>query len=174
MKNILITLSLIIGFLYCNGQVSDYPIPPSNETFLFYLQHTINKNTVVYELNLKNKLVSDEQPVNVYWIRYSEKGQRQELNYLQRTFAYGMHSSKLPDNSFELNFVSNKKYKIYLRMLEDGTYHIYTTINKRLVILKRIFVNIIGGSAISPKVDYVEISGVDAITQIAISEKIKL
>jgi hypothetical protein len=128
----------------------------------------------VYGLNSKDGNLNSKKPVDGHWIRYSEKGQRQDLNYVQRTFAYGINSVALQSNSYELSFVSNKKYKMYLQQADDGAYHVYTTINQKKAILTHFFVNITGGSALSPKIDYVEIYGIDVVTKIAISERVKI
>lgn len=166
--------AVILSYTACFAQDLSYPVPPLEPAHLFYLQHSRNKNTVVYGLNFKGSSLDDKEPVKGYWIRYSEKGQRQELNYVQKTFAYGIKCSSVQGNSYELSFVSNKKYKMYLQQSENGTYHVYTTINQRRAILTHFFVSIIGGSALSPTIDYVEIFGIDSISKKAISERVKI
>ncbi|MDR0815587.1 MAG: DUF4833 domain-containing protein [Bacteroidales bacterium] len=58
---------------------------------LFYIERSKNKNIVCYDYN-----VTDEgklnllAPLNVYWInREQTPGRRGELNYIQRSMAYG-------------------------------------------------------------------------------------
>ncbi len=78
------------------------------------------------------------------------------------------------DSSYELSFVSKKNFKMQLKRSADGKMHAYCTINKSEAILSNLFVHINGGTALSPNVDYVILSGIDPISQIAVSEKMIL
>jgi hypothetical protein len=153
-----------------------FPVPPGNPNQLFYLQRTSNKNTIVCDLNMVNGILNKAEPVHVYWIRYSDQGQRQELSYIQRTFAYGIQAKALNDgNGYEMHFVSSKKHPFYLvKSATDNRYNVYTMLNSKKVILKRIFIKINGGSFWMPKVEYVEIRGVDAVNGKEITDRLKI
>jgi len=153
-----------------------FPVPPISPNRLFYLQRTSNKNTIVYDLNLVNGSLDQDDPVHVYWIRYSDQGQRQELSYIQRTFAYGIKSTALANNGgYVMHFVSNKKYLLYLvKSAADNKYRVYTTVNSKTVVLNRIFIKINGGSFWSPKVEYVEIKGTDPSNGKEITDRLKI
>ena len=152
-----------------------FPVPPSNANQLFYLQRTSNKNTLVYDLNIVNGVLDKEDPVHVYWIRYSDHGQRQELSYIQRTFAYGVKAVPLAnDGGYVMHFVSYKKYLLYLVKAPDNKYRVYATINAKKVVLNRIFIKINGGSFWSPNVEYVEIKGVDPSNGKEITDRLKI
>jgi hypothetical protein len=160
-----------------NKAITDtFPVPAGNTNQLFYLQRTSNKNTIVYDLNIKNGAVDINDPVHVYWIRYSDQGQRQELSYIQRTFAYGIKSTALANNGgYVLHFVSYKKYLLYLvKSAADNKYRVYTTVNSKTVVLNRIFIKINGGSFWSPKVEYVEIKGIDPANGKEITDRLKI
>jgi hypothetical protein len=174
MKTVILIYILSIPPIHCFAQEGDYPVPPIQKGHLFYLQNTRNKNTVVYELNIKDGKLDTVKPVNAYWIRYSEHGQRQDLNFFQRKFAYGINAVCLDNNIYQLTLAANKNFKIFLQQYEDGSMRVFTTINKRKAILTRIFINITGGSALSPEVDYVEISGIDLIAKNPVVEKVKM
>ncbi len=157
------------------AQPANFPVPVSNDNQLFYLQRTPNTNTIMYEVNLKNGKPDPEEPVHVFWIRYQEQGQKQDLSYIQRKFAYGIRSKKLTENQYELTFVSYKKYKMYLQAGADGKYHVYSTIDKKMGLLLKIYLKIkAGGSFWSPNIEYVEISGSDPGTGQVIKEQIKI
>jgi len=85
-----------------------FPVPTGIPNQLFYLQRDPNISTLIYELNLKNGVLNETDPVHVFWIKYTEKGQHEELNYIQRNYAYGIRSKKLAKDSYELHFVSYK------------------------------------------------------------------
>jgi Domain of unknown function (DUF4833) len=170
----LFIISLISLALQGVAQVEKFPVPVPDSKQLFYLQRTSNTNTIVYELNLQNGTIDKENPVKEYWIRYQEKGQREDLNYIQRKFAYGIKSKKIAENQYELSFVSYKKYKMILKLAPDNKFYVYTNINQKAVILNRIFIKINGGSFWSPNVEYVEISGTDPNTRSVVKERLKI
>lgn len=151
-----------------------YPTPPSETNRLFYLQRTPNANTIVYDLNTDEhgKLDADE-PVKVYWIRYAERGQKQDLNYIQRKFAYGLTATALNNGNYDIRFVSYKKFPLTLMRANDGKYHIFAFISKKQVMLHRIFVKIEGGSFWIPNVLYVELEGTDPQTGREMVERFK-
>jgi phosphatidylglycerophosphate synthase len=152
-----------------------FPVPTGNANQLFYLQRTSNKNTIVCDLNIVNGMLNKEEPVHVYWIRYSDQGQRQELSYIQRTFAYGIKATPLAnDAGFVMHFAGFKKYLFYLVKSPDNKYRVYTTVNAKKVVLNRIFIKLNGGSFWSPNVEYVEIKGVDASNGREITDRLKI
>ncbi|MEO6549753.1 MAG: DUF4833 domain-containing protein [Ferruginibacter sp.] len=161
-------------YLPCISQDKIYPIPKGNTKQLFYLQRTPNTNTIVYELNYKDGIFDVENPVQSFWIRYQERGQREELSFVQRKFAYGLKSKKISENNYELSFVSYKKYKMFLKLGSDKKFYVYTNINKQQAILTSIFIKITGGSFWSPNIEYVEISGVEPASNSVVKERVKI
>lgn len=152
-----------------NAQGSDpspitFPTPKDISNQLFYLQRDPNTNTIICQLNVdKNGIVNKEQPVNVFWMRYGDKGEKKELSYIQRKFAYGIISKNLGNGQFELRFTSHKKLPMYLNKSgADKKYHVFATINNKKMQLERIFLRIEGGTFWFPNVKYVEIKGFDA------------
>ena len=150
-----------------------YPIPAVPK--LFYIQRDPNNNTIVYALNQDDKGdLNPENPVHVFWIKYNEQSQKEELNFLQRKFAYGLVSKALGNNAYELHFVSYKKFPLLLKRSEsDHKYHIYATIANRQAILNRVFIRIVGGTFWFPNVLYVEVKGTDPVTGKDITERFK-
>ena len=156
--------------------VVNFPVPSGVAHQLFYLQRDPNSNTVVYQLNLDDAGRLDEQePVQAFWIRYAEQGQRKGLNYIQRKFAYGISTKKMAPNTYELKFAAYDKLPLYLaRLKSDDAYHIYTTINNKQLVLNRIFVRIEGGTFWVPNVKYIELDGWNAATREPLVERIKV
>jgi len=153
-----------------------FPVPHDIKNQLFYLQRTHNINTIVCELNLTRTGQPDsENPVHVFWIRYTEHGQRAELSFIQRVFAYGIKVKSLSENKFELHFVSYKKFPLYLMKSDsDNKYHVYANIARRQAIVNRIFIKINGGSFWSPNVEYIEVKGIDPNSGKEIMERMKV
>jgi hypothetical protein len=156
------------------GEKNIYPVPPVNSQSLFYVQRTSNTNTIVYDLNTGTDGKPDnDEPVKAYWIRYAEDGQKKDLSYIQRKFAYGLTAKALNNGNYDIRFVSYKKFPLTLMKTGDGKYHIFANIAQKKVIINRIFVKIDGGSFWLPNVTYVEVKGSDPITGREIVERFK-
>ncbi|RXK82960.1 DUF4833 domain-containing protein [Filimonas effusa] len=152
-----------------------FPTPPRGADHLFYLQRTPNANTIMYELNYKDGVLDADEPIKVFWIRYTEKRQKQDLSFIQRKFAYGLKSKALGNGKYELHFVSYKKMPLYLeRSAVDKHYHVYATVNNKYMRIGRIFIYINGGSMFSPNIEYVEIKGSDPVSGKEMVERIKI
>jgi hypothetical protein len=152
----------------------NYPQPPATAGRLFYVQRTPNSNTIVYDINVDKSGKPDaDEPVKAYWIRYAEKGQKEDLNYIQRKFAYGLNAKPLGNDSYDIRFVSYKKFPLMLMKANDGKYHIFALISQKQAILDHIFVKIEGGTFWLPNVAYVEIKGTDPKTGREMVERFK-
>lgn len=142
-----------------------FPTPPDNANRLFYVQRDPNANTIMYDLNIdKNGVLDEENPMHVYWVKYAEKGQKEELNYIQRKFAYGLVTKKTADEQYDVRFVSYKKLPLVLKKADDNKYHIFVTADQKQIMLNRIFVKVEGGSFWLPNIVYVELKGTEQLT----------
>jgi phosphatidylglycerophosphate synthase len=166
----------MLNELPASNPSDSFPVPSGITNQLFYLQRTHNINTIVCALNLKRDGQPDvENPVHVFWIRYTEQGQLAELSFIQRMFAYGVKTKFIGNGSYELRFVSYKKYPMFLKRSEsDKKYHVYATIAKREAILQKIFIKINGGSFWSPNIEYIELQGTDPVDGHEISQRMKV
>ncbi|MBS1915621.1 MAG: DUF4833 domain-containing protein [Bacteroidetes bacterium] len=165
------------NIIVADGPEDTFPVPRGIKNQLFYLQKTPNTNTIVCELNFNDKgEIDPDNPVHVFWIRYKEFGQRAELSFIQRTFAYGVKSKPLGNGEYEIHFVSYKKKPFYIiKSSADNKYHAYAQIGNKLSILNRIFIKINpGGTFWSPNVEYIELKGVDPITGKEVMERNKV
>lgn len=179
MSALVIRLFLLAAFSYCPQIISaqlvspadSFPVPSGNAHQLFYLQRQPNTNTIAVELNVKDNKLNVDNPVHVYWLRYTEKGQRAELNYIQRVFAYGINSKKISDGVYELNFVSYKKMKFRLEKGPDNYWRVFANLsNGKRMVLRRVYLHINGGSFWKPNVEYVELKGYDPVSFTEIRE----
>lgn len=158
-----------------NSPADTFPIPNNTQYQLFYLQRQPNANTIVVDVNIKNGKIDSENPVHVFWIRFTESGQKSELNWIQRTFAYGIHSNKIREGLYELNFVSYKKMKFNLEQGADNVWRVFATLNDgSRMILRKIYIHVNGGSFWKPNVEYVELKGINPITDTEERERIHL
>ena len=161
---VLFCLFAAIGFSYPIVNSTEFPVPPYSKKSLFYIHRSPNPNTVIYEVNLNDKKVIDaENPVKVYWIRYGEKAQVRDLNYIERTFAYGVKAETINQNSYKLQFVASKEKSFVASLDEKGQACATMKINGRQSRLTKIFVQV-AEEGWWPKVAYVEFFGLDSET----------
>jgi phosphatidylglycerophosphate synthase len=179
------TLLLLVGLLFGTATVAEarvddddlksktefreavdtFPIPRFNAKTQFYVQRTPNTNTIMYELNMKDGVLDEKDPVHVYWIRYASGGGTEELSYIQRKFAYGVKVTKVAEGKFKLLFAAYDKIPFYLMKSTAGIYHTYVEIEGKMMILRRLYIRIDpGGTFWAPNVKYVEFKGTEVGT----------
>jgi len=138
----------------------DYPTP-NEPDMLFYIQRSVNENAIVYALKRDSKgRVVKGRPLDVYWKRYQEDGSRAELDFIQRTFAYGIRTKDKGDH-YELRCVAYdaKPLVLYKSSIAANDPRVYAETSEGMMTLTRIFVQIEGGTFWLPNVKYVELHG---------------
>lgn len=152
---------------------SHLPVP-TDAGMLFYIQRSTNENTIVYALNAASDGTPDAaQPVNVFWRRYQEDGRRADLDWIQRTFAYGIRSKNL-SNAHELRCVAYNKLPLFLYSPASpgAKPMVLVTVNGHTLRLERIYLQIDGGAFWTPNVTFIEFNGRDPVTGAAMLERI--
>ncbi|MEJ7664652.1 MAG: DUF4833 domain-containing protein [Hymenobacter sp.] len=141
---------------------------------MFYLQRDPNTNTIVYQLNVNEAGQLDkEEPINIFWLRYQEQGQRKPLNFIQRRFAYGFTSKKLGPNKYELKFAAYGKLPLYLmKSGPDNAFHVFVTVANTQIQLERVYLRIEGGTFWVPNVKYIELQGLNTATRAPVSKRL--
>ena len=93
--SIVVLMSLLEAFSLTAQKITPMydpmPVPPDKKSMLFYLQRTMDKNTVIYETNADaNGSINVKDPIKIYWIDYDEGGGTSELTVTQNKLAYGL------------------------------------------------------------------------------------
>ena len=143
-----------------------YPVPTANN-LLFYIQRNKNSNTVVYEANLlPDGKLDPKNPVNVYWMRYTEGGVKKELSWIQRWLAYGVDFERAKDNSgnFIINLVALKQRKLVLTTDQDGHPTACLYLNGKYSKLSRIYAQAQETNWL-PTVKFVQLTGEEIKTK---------
>ncbi|WP_285545487.1 DUF4833 domain-containing protein [Dyadobacter frigoris] len=170
--SILVFINEVNAFFKSQKQL---PVPNEVHNLLFYIQRDPDSNTVCYTLNVnENGQFNEKEPVNIFWVRYAEGGNRKELNYLQRKFGYGLKIKANGINQFEIRPVAYPKRALILKRNKENKFQVHTSINRRDCILKNVFIRIDGGSAVSPNVKYIELHGTDSVTGETVMEKVMI
>lgn len=149
-----------------NAWPKDFPTPPKKANSLFFIQRNKNKNTIVYDANLTADGTYDaSKPIDVYWLRYGSTGERAELSWLQRTFAFGYKAKndKYTKDSFWVTLTAYDGRKIHLEKTKDGKPVATMTIKGKYCRLEKIWVYA-DESGTWPNVLHVDIHGVDMIS----------
>ena len=151
-----------------------FPVPSGVAQQLFYLQRDPNINTVIYQLNVNNAgELNEDEPINIFWIRYADQGERKGLNFIQRRFAYGLSAKKIAPNKFELKFAAYGKVPfVLMKSGFDHAFHVYATVGGHQIQLERVYLRIEGGTFWVPNVQYIELKGRDATSQQPVVERI--
>jgi phosphatidylglycerophosphate synthase len=174
---------LAIGLFFSNLPLGDasppqptisFPVPSGIVNQLFYLQRDPNTNTIIYQLNVNSAgRLDEDEPVRVFWIRYTEQGEHKDLNYIQRKFAYGLSAKRVAADKYTLKFAAYDKVPFYLMKSNvDNAFHVFTVVANKTIVLTRVYLRIEGGSFWLPNVKYIEFKGWNAATREPVLERI--
>ncbi|MGZ3591412.1 MAG: DUF4833 domain-containing protein, partial [Thermodesulfobacteriota bacterium] len=84
---VIVLLLVILGLL----PQSIFAASVDKAGHLFFIERSKNKNLVQYDIRLtENRDLPDSRPVNAYWVL--ENGRREELNSIEKRYAYGIVS----------------------------------------------------------------------------------
>ena len=72
-----------------------YPVP-SEPNQIFFLQRSMNSNTIVYAVRLDSDLKLDRRdPVEIFWRRFNDNGERLPITFAERNLAFGVRTKPL-------------------------------------------------------------------------------
>ncbi len=126
---------------------------------LFRIGRSKNANVIVYEANLDGAGGLDgREPVHASWLLLADRGQREELSFLEWRFAYGFDvAPAAPQPGFRLTFKAKDDRPLAI-VERDGCPAAVGEIGGRQGVLRRIFVKA-DDRYLIPPVEYVEIFG---------------
>lgn len=170
----LLTLCFVQSYSPAQAHKKPIPAPLSNHHQLFYIQRSKDANIIMYDANVTSDGRFDtEKPVDVYWIRYADKGQREDLSAFQWQMAYGYKQHRTASETDASTISLNAFKKLPIRV----TYHhghpvAMTIINGQSACLERVFVQVNPRSGFIPKIDYIEIYGTHPENKTPVYERI--
>jgi hypothetical protein len=142
--------------------IHKFPVPTKNHKHLFYLQRSLNSNTIIYDacFDAQGKLNKDT-PVDVYWIRYDEDGRKMPLRFIEKKFAFGVHIEELENSRYDykITLAGWRKRAIYIKQTGPYKAVAYISINGVNSVLDHIYVESDLNGNIA-KVDYIEVYGI--------------
>jgi len=149
----------------------DFPKVEETPELLFFIQRNRNKNTIVYDLNLNpDGSLNTKKPINVYWRKFqNHNGLKDDLSWLELTFAYGYHSRKKGDH-YAIKLKAYNERAIQLTF-QDGQWIPLITLNGQSCVLKNLYI-FADESKLWPSVKYADIYGQNILTGELIKERI--
>jgi hypothetical protein len=172
---IILSFILIFFCLFSGYPQNDYPEPAKTPTRLFYIQHSSNHNTFVYDANIKGGIIDSSHPVKEYRIVYTQNGIKKPLSWIQKKLAFGMKLLESKPDLFKLRLASSKRTYFYLHYNESERARVYVTVNKHKMYLDRMFIQIKNGtSGILVKGEYALFYGEDFNSGSPVIEKMGL
>jgi len=150
---------------------SIFAVSGEKASHLFFIERSKNKNLVQYDIRLtENSTLPDLRPVNVYWIL--ENGRHEELNPIEREYAYGIvHQEKLDQNKFKVILAGLKSLEIVVERMNDS-FKAMVSINGRESILEKIYIKSKERPTGLPKILYIDLFGRTKETGLPIKERI--
>ena len=166
----LVSIALLLVLLSLFPQ-SIFAASGNKAGHLFFIEQSKNKNLVQYDIRLgENSVPPDLRPVNAYWIL--ENGRREELNSIERKYAYGIaRQEKLDKDKFKVMLAAFKGLEIIVEKLNDS-FKAVVSIHGRESILQKIYIKSEETQAGLPRVLYVELFGRSKETGLPIRERI--
>ncbi|NRT16612.1 hypothetical protein HNP99_002983 [Flavobacterium sp. 28A] len=172
MKFILPFLFLLFYSHSCFAQ-EGYPEPEKTTSRLFYIQHSNNHNTYVYDANIKDGVINSTVPIDEYQIVYTENGIKKPLSIIQRKLAYGMILEESKTNSYKLRLAASDKLYFYLNYNHNKGARIHVIVNNHKMYLDKMFVQLKDGFlGLQAKADFVLFYGKDFSSGKTIIEKV--
>jgi len=137
---------------------------------LFRIERSKNKNIVQYDACLLKNNISDENPVQAYWVLTN--GKKEQLSAIENKQAYGIESKeKLGKNKYRISLAALKDRDIVVEKIK-GDYKALVKINGESSILERVYVESEEPTIGLPKVHYVEVFGRNLSTNKSVKERI--
>ena len=180
MNNIILISLLLTLVDNCFSQsklnIHQFPEPEKTNERLFYIQRSLNQNTIVYDASFdENGMLNLENPVNVYWIRYEEKGQIMPLRFFEKQFAFGVSTEKLINQEYDykVTIAAWNKRVIFIKQIAPFRAVAYLNINGTDSILNHIFIGSDPEGRLT-RAEYIELYGLVQETSIQNHERIFL
>lgn len=113
-------LLLLAAATLLGGSGENYPVP-QDQNLIFYVQRSVNSNTIVYTARLDGEgRLDPRQPVEAFWRRFNDAGEKKELSGLERNVAFGVKARAAPEDpgAFLVRVVSYPRRPALLRVVD--------------------------------------------------------
>jgi hypothetical protein len=138
---------------------------------LFFIERSKNKNLLYYDVCVEgNSDLPDLNQVNVYWIL--ENGTREELNEIERIYAYGITLQENPGrNKLSISLAAFNKKKILIEKIGEK-YRAVTSIDNRQIVIEKVYIHSVDRLFGMPEVLSIDIYGFTKQDNVRVKERI--
>lgn len=158
MKQLIKTTIFLAVFLVFGLVSGASDLGNSNRNSLFKIGRSKDANEIFYAVRTTgNGSLDLKEPIKIFWIKYTENNEIEQLTMVQQKFAYGLKFLKVTSEKAEFQFVSYSKRTLSLRKNNDGNYGVFTEVEGKEVELERVFIQIDDGTFWFPKISRVEV-----------------
>ena len=143
----------------------EFPVP-NEPNMLFYIERSVNSNTVIYAANIDARgRIDPDAPVNAYWRWYNVDGHKKPLILIERMLAYGVKSIRHdgPQGAVTFKLAAVPERKIVVALDGRGRPEASMQIGDRWIKLVYVYLYV-DDSGIWPKVPALDIFGIDKLT----------
>lgn len=155
-------LHLLLVFLLCCLAVRA-------DDRVFFVSRNLNRNIIVYDVQLKDGKLNQNNPLHVYWYNQEHNPvTTNELNFIQRKLAYGYSVVGRGDDEVTVKLKAYKKRLLTVRK-HAGRWVGITTINGAECVLTEIYAH----CPTRTSCDYLELRGRRLSDGKAETEKVK-
>ncbi len=145
----------------------EYPVP-DDSNLLFYVQRSVNANTVVYAANPGDA----KTPVVAFWRWFNVDGKKKDLNFIERMMAYGVKiDSNTPFKPVTFEIASLPERVLTLDHDAGGKPEALIQIGGHAVKLAYVYLHVVEGG-LMPSVPALDIFGTDKVTGKAVQEHV--
>jgi hypothetical protein len=143
----------------------EYPVP-DDPNMLFYIERSVDANTVVYAANLKpTGQIDPDSPVEAYWRMFNADGRRKPLIMIERMLAYGVKSVTRSKTGDAVSFKVAALPEWEIRMAPDDHGHPEALMQFGDHTAKLVYVYLqVDDSGLMPKVTSLDLFGIDKLS----------
>jgi hypothetical protein len=133
---------------------------------LYYIQRSVNSNTVVYAANIDARgRIDPDAPVDAYWRWYNVDGRRKPLNLIEGMIAYGVKPAGHggPGGAIVFKVAALPQREIFLDRDKEGHPEAVVQFGNRWTKLVYVYLQV-DDSGLLPKVTAMDLFGIDKLT----------
>jgi Domain of unknown function (DUF4833) len=164
-------LALVVLILASQASAAGSGGERADPNRLFIIQRGVNANIVVYDaVRRADGRLDPDHPVAAYWLMKADRGQREELNPIERAEAYGFAVAGGAPGSVTITLKALKDRPIQVRATRRSVFAV-TRIAGRPAVLRRVFVQTEKDHPL--EVEYIELFGRALHGRAALHERMK-
>jgi len=151
----------------------EFPVPNEPDQ-LFFIQRSVNDNTVIYAANLdEHGHLDRDTPIKVYWRWYNVDGHKKALNFLERMMAYGVRtvSSSSSGGSIVVRLAALPERKLTIDEDDKGRPEVVLRMGNHQARLVYVYLQV-DDHGFMPSVKAIDVFGIDKLTGKALREHI--